>query len=429
MKPGPVPEFSLPWISPERKRLKGFTPVLVILAFLVVEAGWATAVVIANKGTDFYLYYLAAEALKRDWDIYNLDVTEWQQLANEVGVPHYAPPYRYPPLLAAVIEPLTLLPPRHAFALWSGINVLLLLAIAVLLSRWIADYWVVPWIFIGLAGYAPVLTTVYAGQANLFVLLSVVAYLYALTRGRQTLAGLALAVGVMFKPMPVPLALHAAWKYQLRIILWFFIGLVALGLITLPAIGIRPYQAYAHHSLHLAGLTSADQPVAYPPNQGLSGFLGRLLTRHEFGNSVADNPTLAKTLTLIATLTLVLAAVALCWPGKPLTRRSFLLEAGLIIVTTHLIAPVNWFHHMALAFVALLIAWKSASDRERALILAAYILINLQGLFWHQFVGYTLLLSLGTYGLLILWGILAWQIIKFWRKPGNSDSPTETTAF
>ncbi|MCS7287471.1 MAG: hypothetical protein NZ653_10115, partial [Anaerolineae bacterium] len=76
----------------------------------------------------------------------------------------------------------------------------------------------------------------------------------------------------------------------------------------------------------------------------------------------------------------------------------------------------GWFHHMALAFLAFAVAWQSASNRERAFVLIAYALINVQGLFWHQLVGHTLLLSLGTYGLLILWGVLAWQITEHRRR-------------
>lgn len=400
---------------PKSKQLRGHVLALVVLAFLVAEAGWAAAVVMANKGTDFYLYYLAAEALKRGRDIYSLDATEWQRLAMEVNVPHYAPPYRYPPLLATLTQSLTLLPPRYAFAMWSGINVLVVLVTAFLLSRWLANRWVVPWIFIGLAGYVPVLTTVYAGQVNLFILLSVVVYLYALARGHLAGAGLALAAGVMFKPIPIALVLHAAWRRRFRVLLGLLSGLIVLVLITLPAIGLRPYQAYARHAISLAGLTRAGEPVVYPPNQGLSGLFGRLLTRHEFGGALGDNSALARTLTLIASLILILATGVLCWPGK-FSEGLFVLEAGLLIVTTHLITPVGWFHHMALAFVALAVAWWSASNWERALILIAYVLINVQGLFWHQLVGYTPLLSLGTYGLLILWGILAWQITRHRRQ-------------
>lgn len=398
-------------LSREPRQLKGYILALVVLIFLAVEAGWATAIVMANKGTDFYLYYLAAEALKRGWDIYSLYPGEWQRLAIEVKVPHYVTPYLYPPLLATLIQPLTLLPPRYAFAVWSGINVLIVLITAFLLSRWLTCRWVAPWIFIGLAGYVPVLTTVYAGQVNLFVLLAVVAYLYALDRDCLGGAGLALAAGVMFKPIPIALAFHAVWKRRFRIILWLLVGVIVLVLITLPAIGWRPYQSYVRHSLSLAGLTRMGEPGVYPPNQALSGFFGRLLTYHEFGGSLTDSPALAKALTLIFSFVLVLATGALCWPER-ISKDLFALEAGLVIVTTHLITPTGWFHHLALAFVAFAVAWRSASSRERLFLLIAYTLVNVQGLFWHQLVGHTALLSLGTYGLLILWGVLAWRITR-----------------
>lgn len=400
------------------EQLKRFLSVLAIFALLAVEAGWAIAVVVANKGTDFYLYYLAAEALKRGWDVYSLGSAEWRGLAIEVNVPHYAPPYRYPPLLATLIQPLTFLPPRYAFAVWSGINVVVVLGVALLLSRWLADRWVIPWVFIGLAGYVPVLTTVYAGQVNLLVLLAVVVYLYAIARDHTAGAGLALAAGVMFKPMPITLAFHALFRRQLRIILWLLIGLTVFVLITLPAIGLEPYQAYVRHSLSLAGLTQVGEPGVYPPNQALSGFFGRLLTQHEFGGALADKPELARALTLMTSFFLVLITGMLCWP-RAFSKNLFALEAGLVIVATHLITPTGWFHHMALASVAFATAWHLASGMDRLFVFVAYVLINVQGLFWHQLIGYTSLLSLGTYGLLILWGVLAWQIAKQKRWIGG----------
>ncbi|MCS7287472.1 MAG: hypothetical protein NZ653_10120, partial [Anaerolineae bacterium] len=130
----------------------------------------------------------------------------------------------------------------------------------------------------------------------------------------------------MFKPIPIALAFHAAWKLRFQVLLWLLIGLIVLVLITLPAIGLGPYRAYAHHSLSLAGLTRAGEPGVYPPNQGLSGFFGRLLTHHEFGGALADNPVLARTLTLIVSLILVLATGALCWPGR-FSEDLFILEA------------------------------------------------------------------------------------------------------
>lgn len=389
---------------------------LTVLAFLIVQIGWATAVVMANKGMDFYLYYLAANALRQRQDIYTLDAADWQHLAAKAGVPHYVTPYRYPPLAAVLVQPLTIFPPRHAFAAWSALNALALLAAALLLSQMVTSRWVDSLIFIGLAGYVPALTTIYAGQVNLFVLLAVVAYLYAFVRGHAIGAGLALAAGIMLKPIPATLGAHAFWRRHPRIVMALLIGLVLLALLTVPVIGIEPYKAYVYNSLHLAGLAQMGAPGTYPPNQGLSGFFGRLLTHHPYGGALADDPALARTLTLAVSFALITATVVLCWPHQPL-RELFCLEVGLVIVATHLVAPTSWYHHMALAFVALAAAWQAAPATRpfswvREIIIAAYVLINLQGLLWHQLTGQTTLLSLGTYGLLILWGLLAWQIVQ-----------------
>ncbi len=402
---------------------------LALLAFLVVQVGWMIAVVGANKGTDFYVYYLAAEALKRGWNVYELDFSTWQSLATQMDVPHHSFPYLYSPLTALIVRPLTLLPPRPAFAVWSGLNVLLLFASGLLLSRLIARQWVSPLVFIALAGYVPALTTVYAGQVNFLVLLSVSAYLYALRRKKPTCAGLALAAGILVKPIPLPLAFHALWRARYRLFLSVLVGLILLILLTLPGVGTGPYRAYGRLSLHLSGLTQPGSPGAYPPNQGLSGFFGRLLTHHEYGGSLADRPALAKALTLATSLILVLATVALCWPGQ-VSGGLFFLETGLVLVTTHLIAPISWLHHLTVAFVALLAAWQAASSRwERVLVLLSYVLIDLQGVLWHWLVGYTLLLSLGTYGLLILWGVLAWQTVRFRQKSRAGGFSAERSAF
>lgn len=401
---------------------------LALLAFLAVQVGWVAAVVAANKGTDFYVYYLAAEALKRGRNIYELDFYTWQSLATQMGVPHYSFPYLYPPLIALIIRPFTLLSPRHAFAVWSGGNVLLLLASALLLSRLVARQWISPLVFIALAGYVPALTTVYAGQVNILVLLSVIAYLYALQREKPVCAGLALAAGILVKPIPLPLAFHGLWKARYRVFFSVLVGLIVLALLILPGVGPEPYMAYGRLSLQISGLAQLGSPSTYPPNQGLGGFFGRLLTHHEYGSSLADHPALARALTLATSLILVLATAVLCWPGR-VSEDLFVLEVSLVLITTHLIAPFSWFHHMTVAFVALIAAWQVASSRwERALVLLSYILIDLQGVLWHRLVGHSLLLSLGTYGLLILWGVLAWQTIRF-RRGSRNDYLIERSAF
>lgn len=403
---------------------KKHVSLLVVFIFLVLQVGWATAVVVDNKGTDFYLYYLAAKGLQQGQDIYNLDTRGWQKLAADAGVPHYAPPYRYPPLTALVVEPFTVLSPRYAFAVWSAMNVLVLVLAVLLLSRLASDRWVSPLIFIGAAIYVPVLATIYAGQINLLVLLAVSAYALWFAREHKIGAGLALAMGTMLKPIPITLGLHALWRLQSQVVASVLIGLLLFALLTLPVVGTVSYESYLHNSLHLAGLGKAALPTTYPPNQGLSGFFGRVLTSNSYGSSLTDNPALAHTLTLITSLALVVVTAMLCWPRRSLEKTLFLSEVGLVVVATHLVAPISWYHHMALAFIALVAAWV-ALPRERLLnpmrtvLLASYVLIELQGLLWHRMIGHTVFLSLGTYALLLLWMVLAWEVIHYkWLSPG-----------
>ena len=55
----------------------------------------------------------------------------WDNLAAEMGVTNYTRPYRYPPLTAELVAPLTALPPRAAASLW-----LVLSAVAAIVAAW-----------------------------------------------------------------------------------------------------------------------------------------------------------------------------------------------------------------------------------------------------------------------------------------------------
>jgi hypothetical protein len=69
-----------------------------------------------DKPIDFYCYYLTSYGFSHGVNMYN-DVS-WEQLAYEVGINHYGTPYRYPPLTAELVWPLTLLSPRFAALIW-----------------------------------------------------------------------------------------------------------------------------------------------------------------------------------------------------------------------------------------------------------------------------------------------------------------------
>ncbi len=132
-----------------------------------------------NRLYDFNVYYIAAFGFRQGIDVYALardyasaNAPQWVALAEAAHVEYYAPPYRYPPLTAQLVLPLTLLDARTAGLIW-----LTLTALAFMLSAWLMA---------GLAStpegpalafalmliFVPALTTLHAGQVNGFVLLA-----------------------------------------------------------------------------------------------------------------------------------------------------------------------------------------------------------------------------------------------------------------
>jgi hypothetical protein len=84
-------------------------------------------------GLDFGAYYCWAYALRTGLDPYTTDLVP---LAKKFGVVTGAFHANYPATFILCFELLTLFPPRTAYLIWTGFNVLLLAAaLAVLLAR------------------------------------------------------------------------------------------------------------------------------------------------------------------------------------------------------------------------------------------------------------------------------------------------------
>jgi hypothetical protein len=86
-----------------------------------------------------------------------------------------------------------------------------------------------------------------------------------------------------------------------------------------------------------------------------------------------------------------------------------------MVIATHLLPSVSWYHHLALLLVpTMVLLWRGLDGGGRRdwrvwWVVVCLALLDVQGLFWHQLAGWTLLLSLGTYAMLFLWAALAWQ--------------------
>ena len=126
---------------------------------------------------------------------------------------------------------------------------------------------------------------------------------------------------------------------------------------------------------------------------------------------------------MIRVADLVVATVVVCWPIGD-TSRFFPLEFALIVTAIQLIPPFTWYHQLVLLLIPFLVLAREALHVRGlrwmvAPLALGYVIIDLHGLLWHHLEGLTLLQSTPFYVMLMLWGMLAWLIVKS-KKPGKT---------
>ena len=384
------------------KDARGFVPSLAPVACATLLAAVALWAVVNEHGVDFSTYFLAAHALRHGGNVYALSDADFAALAQSHGVAHYAPPYPYPPLLAGLLMSLTPLPVQSAFALWSAANVAAVVLAGLLLSSRRDSTWTGPVAFGALALFGPIWATLYAGQANALVLLSLAAYL-ALADS-AVLSGCALGIGLMLKPLAGPVLVHLAWRREWRRLVGAALGLALILVLSLPLTGLHSVIDYVVYALQTSWQRLGSAPVTYPPNQSLLGCFARLL---------AGELNLARALWLGSSAALCLGVASLTSPARRADTATFRLETGLVLVTTNLVVPLGWYHHATMSVPAIILAWQASPKLvARSMLVVAFALICAQGLWWHRLASYPSLLSLGTYGLLLTYAVTAVQLAK-----------------
>ena len=266
-------------MSPRRGRLTN-RPVLT-LAVLSALAVNQLRVALLNWGmtlwrpgfADFGNYYLYARVgLHHGWNhLYDAAAQqqEWLRLGGDAVIPWF--PIVYPPPLAWLVVPFTILPLPLAFACWSALLVACLLLtwslVAVRhprLARWSA-----------LAGMLAIASVPYAlllGQVLVIELAALAVAWWLLSKERDVLAGIVL-IGLVFKPqiailLPVVLLVIGRWR---AVAAWLAGSsvLAAIALITTGLDGVHEYLR------RLAEAASAAPQFFVPTQLTIAGFMGR----------------------------------------------------------------------------------------------------------------------------------------------------------
>jgi len=379
---------------------------LLALVLLLLYTGWIGYVIIRDKPVDFNLYYMAAYGFAHGYDVYDASTVPWAQIAQETHISNYAPPYRYPPLTAMLVWPLTFLTPR-----WAAVAFLVASAAAAIVAAWLLGR-VSPLPYgmtlaLGLLlCYIPPLTTMHAGQVNCLVLLALALSFYGLSCNHPVLAGVGAAVGAMLKLVPIAHTGYLGWRRQWQALVVSLVTLVVLVALAIPFTSWAGLVSYGRHIL-LLGEAGGLIPIG--SNQSITGFFARVL--------LAFVPSdIVRWLSIGTTLALVAATVVLCWPRRS-SAHLIPLEFALITVAINLITPYVWYHQFVLLFIPFFVLAEQALStphlRWMLIPLAVgYVLTNLHGLIWHSLDPYPLLVSMPFYTALLLWGCLAWLIVR-----------------
>jgi hypothetical protein len=328
-----------------------YRPAQWLVAAAVLPAGyglyrWAAQLFLGPRNDDFRDFYTASWlGVHTGWAaLYNLQ--QQRQAAETLGLAGGWLPYFNPPPLAWLIAPLTALPYRTAYAVWTALLAAALfgawLAVAPRAGRWTAA----AHFCVALALYAVTFSLV-LGQVVPLLAAAIAIAAWMLARGNPVVAGLVLTV-IDLKPQIaflVPLALLASGAGA-AFVAWLLptLALAGLSALQLGPAGLAAYaDALLHNSaldqpsLRLDALVHLPHPLAYAASALaavlalVTAFRLRALPGAALGVGILGSLLAAPHLNL-QDLTLLVVAAWVMWPARlPLTQAPW-LAAGCLAV-------------------------------------------------------------------------------------------------
>jgi alpha-1,2-mannosyltransferase len=349
--PPPVALTPLALVARHRRFFGGAALAAALAVLLVLFAGLSQGTLAGNDGIDFRAYWLAANAVWIGHSPYAAVLS-----AGPVG-PLGADLYRYPPVLAVLLGPLSLLPLDLASGAWLVASSLVFWA-AILLGLRSGgthlDFATVAWSGLGLVLFFPLVDSLWKGNLE-----AIEALALALALRQGALAGALTTTLAWLKVAPVlavPAALVAGGR---RAVLGALAvcGLVALSLPLAPA-------AWGEFPRVLANEISG--PTDVPQNFAPAVVIGALAPGIPALEGAVRLLALAGVLVLVGG-SLILARRPGGWP-----------LALLAAIYASLLAPGTlWFHYLAILLPFVAYAWNRASDRERAALVTILVLVSL----------------------------------------------------
>jgi hypothetical protein len=344
-----LPAHTLRPSSPLRLLL--YVVLALVCAYWVVNLLFSVGLV-PVRGSDFAIYYAAANALRLDT---HADIYSWSALAQAADAPGSCALFPgvlfvYPPLLAILFRPLTLLPCIAAMHVWTLLNAGLWILSTALLARRLRERWPRHGL---LAVTATVATSalfwqalwgLWLGQVHILVLAGIVVAQWLAERKRPMLAGAVLTFVALIKYFPLLLIAYYLLRGRWRVVAGAALAGLLLGGVMVVAVGTGELA----HSM-LAAFRSVQEQV-HP------------------GEDVALFVVLPGIGPALACLVAVLYVAGLGWMWR---RGDDALGSAWTVCTLLLISPLVWSYYLVW-LVPVYVTYLGAIglDHKRLLLLA-----------------------------------------------------------
>lgn len=292
---------------------------------------------VSGRKADFSSYYTASLALKNKLNPYNTDVMlETAKKNNSFTLISGDPrvhKYVYPPLLANLLTPLTLIKFSIAKILWTAIINPVLIFLVIYISIKLADGSAQKKIFLFfiIIIFNPVYETIAYGQVNILILLTVILTLYFYKNKQNLLSSACLSIGIFLKIFPIILLIYFLFIKDLKYIFITiaFCLIILAGLILLNGFEIN----YIYFTNVLIGFAAG----AGSGTENLSIFS---IFQYFFNNNIS---------TLILYLFVLVILLASFKKYFSINNNSFLF---IIVSSIMLLLPKTvWEHHYLLLYV------------------------------------------------------------------------------
>jgi hypothetical protein len=349
-------------------RVAAVTGFAVVLA-VAFRSGWT------RISTDFPNYYIGAVAARHHDSLRDLyDWTWFARQMDRAGIENQLGGYvPQSPATMLPIIPVGGFPPLTAKRIWLVLNLILLVAAIVILTRTTGVRWEYL-IILMLCGYRSLMTNFIYGQYYIFLLFLLTLTLHLFARKRDGLSGFLCGAAFAMKLYSGPLLIYFAARRAWASVLGMAAGTLCVGGIALLLFGWRDIGFYLTHVLPRTLEGNSVDPynlLTTTPNMLLHRFFLREAALNP--HPVLELPWLfffMRTATQLGPM--VFAALGVVWKADPDRRRDFAwMTIMLVLVST---STSTHTYILLLAPIAVLL--RGASLPKTLYLFASYSTLN-----------------------------------------------------